>query len=44
MLAYQGRDDGTDAQGWFRTGDIAYSEDEHYHIVGRTKELIKVRG
>ncbi|KAJ6018760.1 adenylate-forming enzyme [Penicillium canescens] len=44
MLAYQGRDDGIDAQGWFRTGDIAYSEDEHYHIVGRTKELIKVRG
>jgi acyl-CoA synthetase (AMP-forming)/AMP-acid ligase II len=44
MLAYQGRDDGTDDKGWFRTGDIAYSEDEHYYIVGRTKELIKVRG
>ncbi|KAJ5970084.1 adenylate-forming enzyme [Penicillium vulpinum] len=44
MLAYKGRDNATDDGGWFRTGDIAYCEDEHYHIVGRTKELIKVRG
>lgn len=44
MLAYKGRDDGIDEDGWFRTGDLAYREDEHFHIVGRTKELIKVRG
>lgn len=33
-----------DDQGWFRTGDIAYVKRDEYFIVGRTKELIKVRG
>ncbi|KAI9035959.1 acetyl-CoA synthetase-like protein [Aspergillus affinis] len=34
-----------DDQGWFSTGDVAYVNDHgEYVIVGRTKELIKVRG
>ncbi|PLB53987.1 acetyl-CoA synthetase-like protein [Aspergillus steynii IBT 23096] len=34
-----------DDQGWFSTGDVAYVNAEgDYVIVGRTKELIKVRG
>lgn len=30
--------------GWFCTGDLAYRKDHRYYIVGRKKELIKVRG
>lgn len=34
-----------DDEGWFSTGDVAYmNADGEYVIVGRTKELIKVRG
>lgn len=44
FLEYKGRLDGKEAQGWFRTGDVAYTKDGQYFIVGRTKELIKVRG
>ena len=29
-----------DADGWFRTGDLARFEDDHLFIVGRAKELI----
>ncbi|KAL3472999.1 hypothetical protein BJX99DRAFT_204372 [Aspergillus californicus] len=44
LTCYRGRDDAKDAQGWFRTGDVAYVSKGLYFIVGRTKELIKVRG
>ncbi|KAE8350577.1 hypothetical protein BDV28DRAFT_36382 [Aspergillus coremiiformis] len=44
LIGYKGQDDAKDAQGWFRTGDVAYVNDGLYFIVGRTKELIKVRG
>ncbi|RAK95495.1 acetyl-CoA synthetase-like protein [Aspergillus ibericus CBS 121593] len=33
-----------DGEGWFDTGDLAYVKNGEYFIVGRTKELIKVRG
>lgn len=44
LLGYKDRDDAKDQHGWFRTGDVAYVKDGYYYIVGRTKELIKVRG
>ncbi|KAL5343079.1 hypothetical protein BJX70DRAFT_207113 [Aspergillus crustosus] len=44
LTCYKGRDDAKDPQGWFRTGDVAYVNNGLYFIVGRTKELIKVRG
>ncbi|KAF9889587.1 hypothetical protein FE257_007095 [Aspergillus nanangensis] len=44
LTAYKGRNDAKDSQGWFRTGDVAYVNNGLYYIVGRTKELIKVRG
>lgn len=44
LMAYKGRADAKDAQGWFRTGDVAFVKNGYYFIVGRTKELIKVRG
>lgn len=44
LLAYKGRDDAKDPEGWFHTGDIAYKRNGFYTIVGRSKELIKVRG
>ncbi|KAL4920443.1 hypothetical protein BDW62DRAFT_5954 [Aspergillus aurantiobrunneus] len=44
LTCYRGREDAKDAQGWFRTGDVAYVSNGLYFIVGRTKELIKVRG
>ncbi|KAL5362691.1 hypothetical protein BJX96DRAFT_106345 [Aspergillus floccosus] len=44
LTGYKGRSDAKDAQGWFRTGDVAYVSNGLYYIVGRTKELIKVRG
>jgi len=34
-----------DEQGWFRTGDIGYvDEDDHFYVVDRVKELIKYKG
>ncbi|CEJ61936.1 hypothetical protein PMG11_10452 [Penicillium brasilianum] len=44
LLAYKGRTDAKEAQGWYRTGDVAFMKQGDYFIVGRTKELIKVRG
>jgi acyl-CoA synthetase (AMP-forming)/AMP-acid ligase II len=38
-------EDSIDSHGWFRTGDIAYAdEDGHFFIVDRAKELIKYKG
>ncbi|OQE44294.1 hypothetical protein PENCOP_c002G07832 [Penicillium coprophilum] len=44
LSAYKGRTDALEPHGWFRTGDVAYVKQGQYYIVGRTKELIKVRG
>lgn len=44
LTGYKGRDDALDRHGWFQTGDIAYVSNGLYYIVGRTKELIKVKG
>ncbi|KAJ6005950.1 hypothetical protein N7451_003894 [Penicillium sp. IBT 35674x] len=44
LQSYKGRTDAKEAGGWFRTGDVAYVKHGYYYIVGRTKELIKVRG
>lgn len=34
-----------DSQGWLRTGDVAYYDDQgNFYIVDRLKELIKVKG
>ncbi|KJZ80343.1 hypothetical protein HIM_00193 [Hirsutella minnesotensis 3608] len=44
LLGYKGRADAQDDDGWFRTGDVVYARDGHHHIIGRTKDLIKVRG
>jgi acyl-CoA synthetase (AMP-forming)/AMP-acid ligase II len=44
LLGYKGRTDGKDEQGWFRTGDMVYAQEGNYYIIGRTKDLIKVRG
>lgn len=34
-----------DEHGWLHTGDVAfYDDDQYFHIVDRTKELIKVKG
>ncbi|OQD64108.1 hypothetical protein PENPOL_c008G09773 [Penicillium polonicum] len=44
LSAYKGRTDALEPHGWFRTGDVAYAKQGQYYIVGRTKELIKVRG
>ncbi|PYI34251.1 acetyl-CoA synthetase-like protein [Aspergillus indologenus CBS 114.80] len=43
-LGRRGRE-GVDPLGWFDTGDVAYCNAAgEYFVVGRTKELIKVRG
>ncbi|KAL5338169.1 acetyl-CoA synthetase-like protein [Aspergillus crustosus] len=45
LAGYKGRSEAVlDAEGWFPTGDMVYEKDGHWFIVGRTKELIKVRG
>jgi len=44
LSAYKGQPGALEPQGWFRTGDVAYVKQGQYYIVGRTKELIKVRG
>ncbi|KAL1954907.1 hypothetical protein VTO42DRAFT_445 [Malbranchea cinnamomea] len=44
LLAYKGSINGRDDDGWFATGDVAYVKRGQYFIVGRNKELIKVRG
>lgn len=49
MQGYLNQPDATaaviDAEGWFRTGDIGYADEEGYfYIVDRLKELIKYKG
>lgn len=49
MTGYYKNDEATrevlDDEGWLHTGDVAYYDEEQYfHIVDRTKELIKVKG
>lgn len=44
FMAYHDHSTGKDENGWFCTGDIAYRSGSLYFIVGRKKELIKVRG
>ncbi|KAA8648669.1 hypothetical protein EYZ11_009171 [Aspergillus tanneri] len=45
FLGYKGCSDSPkDSDGWLPTGDVLYVKKEHYFLVGRVKELIKVRG
>ena len=44
LTGYKGRNDAFSGNGWFPTGDLAYTKWGLYYIVGRVKELIKVRG
>lgn len=44
LMEYKGIPDAKDEYGWFRTGDVVAVRDGHYYVVGRAKELIKVRG
>lgn len=44
LMSYKGLNDAKSNGGWFATGDMAMMKNGHYFIVGRTKELIKVRG
>lgn len=42
---WPGGEGGPDAAGWFRTGDVAYADDDgDLHIVDRRRELILVSG
>jgi acyl-CoA synthetase (AMP-forming)/AMP-acid ligase II len=38
------RDECIDEKGWFRTGDVVCVRGGRYYVMGRVKELIKVRG
>jgi long-chain acyl-CoA synthetase len=40
MRGYFNRDDGLDAGGWYRTGDVGYFEDGHLYLVDRLKDMI----
>lgn len=49
MKGYLGNEEANretiDADGWLKTGDVAYVDDDGYfYIVDRTKEMIKVKG
>lgn len=44
LMEYKGIPDAKDGDGWFRTGDIVSVRAGMYYVVGRAKELIKVRG
>ncbi|GMG53823.1 unnamed protein product [Aspergillus oryzae var. brunneus] len=44
FTSYKGHPDPTDGDGWFSTGDVMYQKNGHYFLVGRMKEMIKVRG
>ncbi|PGH28279.1 hypothetical protein AJ80_00170 [Polytolypa hystricis UAMH7299] len=46
LTGYRGKGIGEckDTDGWFRTGDVLYVRNGKFYIVGRSKELIKVRG
>lgn len=44
LIGYRNMPDAKDENGWFRTGDIVSARGGQYYVVGRAKELIKVRG
>lgn len=44
LMEYKGISAAKDEDGWFRTGDIVSVRGGQYYVVGRAKELIKVRG
>lgn len=44
LIGYRGMPPAKDEDGWFRTGDIVCVRGGKFYIVGRAKELIKVRG
>lgn len=41
---YKGIAEAKEEGGWFRTGDIVSVRGGDYYLLGRSKELIKVRG
>ena len=41
---YKGIPGAREEEGWFRTGDIVSVREGDYYLLGRSKELIKVRG
>ena len=41
---YRGRSPAHQKDEWFATGDIMYAQNGKYYLIGRSKELIKVRG
>lgn len=44
LTGYRNVPEAKDQDGWVRTGDIVSVRDGKYYLVGRAKELIKVRG
>ncbi|KAH8695266.1 adenylate-forming enzyme AfeA [Talaromyces proteolyticus] len=44
LTSYKGIPMAKEEDGWFRTGDIVSVNEGKYYILGRSKELIKVRG